>query len=268
MKKWNKIISLLLSILLILSFAGCTNNTAKKESEAPKVSLTISAAASLKDAMEDIKKQYSKEKSNVTLNINYGSSGTLQQQIEQGADVDLFMSAAVKQMEALSSKGLLLEDTKVNLLGNTVVLVVKKDSFLKLSSFNDLTADNINKIALGEPKTVPAGQYAEEIFTTLNILDKVKAKAAYGKDVKEVLTWVETSNADAGVVYGTDAKASSKVKVVATATKDLYKTPVVYPVSVIKASKHKSEAKALLKYMSGAKGKAIFTKYGFQFLIK
>ena len=104
--------------------------------------------------------------------------------------------------------------------------------------------------------------------TKLNILDKVKAKAVYGKDVKEVLTWVETGNADAGVVYATDAKTSTKVKVLATASKDMFKTPVVYPVSVIKASKNTSSAKEFLKFIEGAKAKAVFEKYGFDFLIK
>lgn len=267
MKKVTNKLIILLCFLMILSLVGCANKT-KKEAEQKPVALTISAAASLKDSMEEVKNLYKKDKPNVTLSINYGSSGTLQQQIEQGADVDIFMSAATKQMDALSQKSLLLEDTKVNLLGNSVVLIVKSDSSLGISDFKDSTSDKIKKIALGEPSTVPAGQYAEEIYTKLNILDKVKAKAVYGKDVKEVLTWVETGNADAGVVYGTDAKTSTKVKVVSTASKDLFKTPVVYPVAVIKASKNASSAKEFLKFASGTKAKDVFVKYGFDFLLK
>lgn len=271
MKKIIRSLSVLLSIVMVFALAGCTSSseTKKKTTKEQKpVTLTISAAASLKDSMDEIKKLYAKEKPNVTLNINYGSSGTLEQQIEQGADVDLFMSAATKQMDALSKKGLLLEDTKANLLGNTVVLVVKKDSSLSINNFNDLATDKVKKVALGEASTVPAGQYAQEILTTLNILDKVKTKAVYGKDVKEVLNWVETGNADAGIVYGTDAKASTKVKVIATASSDLYKTPVVYPVSVIKASKNTADTKEFLKFISSSKGKAVFVKCGFEFLVK
>jgi molybdate transport system substrate-binding protein len=160
-----------------------------------------------------------------------------------------------------------LEDTKVNLLGNSVVLVVNKDSALSID-FKDSASDKIKKIALGEPKTVPCGQYAEEIYKNLNILEAVKAKAVYGKDVKEVLTWVESGNVDAGVVYATDAKASTKVKVAAVATSSLYKTPVVYPVAVIKASKNAEEAKGFLKFISSAKAKAVFEKYGFNYLLK
>ena len=163
----------------------------------------------------------------------------------------------------LQEKGLLIDDTNVNLLGNSVVLIVKSDSTLGISDFKDLADDKIKKIALGEPKTVPVGQYSEEVFTSLNILDKVKAKAVYAKDVKEVLTWVETGNVDAGVVYGTDAKTSKKVKVVALAGDDLYKTPVVYPVAVIKASKNVEDTKTFLKFLSSDKAKDSFYKVWF-----
>lgn len=261
----------MLSMTLLLGLVGCgekkTTADAASKTEKP-VTMTISAAASLKDAMEEIKKEYTKEKANVIINFNFGSSGSLQQQIEQGADVDIFMSAATKQMEALSQKSLLLEETKKNLLGNTVVLVVPSNSSAGISDFKDATTDKIKKIALGEPTTVPCGQYAEEIYKTEGVLDKVKSKAIYGKDVTTVLTWVESGNADAGVVYGTDAKASTKVKVAAVASKDLYKTPVVYPVAVLKASKNQDASKEFLKYISGSKGKAVFEKYGFDFLAK
>lgn len=275
MKKNTRNLMILVCTIIMLMTGGCSSKnltSSTSVAEAPKsektpVTLTISAAASLKGAMEEIKKQYTEENSNVTINFNFGSSGALQQQIEQGAPADLFMSAATKQMNALSEKGLLLEDTKVNLLGNTVVLVVKSDSSLAID-FKDSASDKIKKIALGEPKTVPSGQYAEEIYKTLNILDEVKTKAIYGKDVTEVLTWVESGNVDAGVVYGTDAKASIKVKVTAVATKDLYKTPVVYPVAVIKASMNVNDSKEFLNFLSRAKAKAVFEQYGFDFLIK
>jgi molybdate transport system substrate-binding protein len=217
--------------------------------------------------MGEIKKRYAEEKPMVTINFNFGSSGSLQKQIEQGAPADIFMSAATKQMEILSQESLLLEDTKVDLLGNTVVLVVKSDSALAID-FKDSGSNKLQKIALGEPKTVPSGQYAEEIYRTLKILDEVKEKAVYGKSVTEVLTWVESGNVDAGVVYGTDAKASTKVKVVAVATKDLYKTPVVYPVAVIKGSNNVDASKEFLAFLCSKKAKVVFQQYGFDFLIK
>lgn len=270
MKKSIKVISSLLIVLSLTSLVGCgkqnisnnPNSTDKKSADNTPVTLNISAAASLKDSMEEIKKLYSIEKPNVTLTFNFGSSGALQQQIEQGADVDIFMSAAAKQMDALDSKDLILKETKQNLLQNDVVLVIPKDS-TAISTFNDLTSDKIKKIALGEPKSVPAGQYAEEVFTKLGILDKVKGKAVYGKDVKEVLTWVETGNADAGIVYTTDAKTSTKVKVVATASSDSH-SPVVYPLAMIKASKKVDVAKDFINFLNTDKSKTTFEKYGFK----
>jgi len=265
---------ILLSMVLItttLSMAGCSKEvkTAQTPTAAKKsVTLIISAAASLTEVMGELKTLYKAEKPNVTINYNFAGSGVLQKQIEQGASADLFFSAATKQTKVLSEKGLIIEDTKVDLLGNSVVLIVKSDSTLGTLDFKDSSADKVKKIALGEPKTVPVGQYAEEIFTTLGILDKVKAKAVYAKDVKEVLTWVETGNVDAGVVYATDAKMSDKVKVVATAGDELYKTPVVYPVAVIKASKNVDESKAFLSFIASDKAKEVFIKYGFDFILK
>ena len=267
MKKGIRSLLVMFLISSILAMAGCTQKAKTSVTQKP-VTLTISAAASLTEAMGEIKTLYSKEKPNVTINYNFGSSGTLQQQIEQGANVDLFFSAATKQMNALQKKGLLIDNTKVNLLGNSVVLITKSDSTLGINNFKDLENSKVKKIGLGEPKTVPVGQYSEEILTSLKILDKVKTKAVYGKDVKEVLSWVESGDADAGIVYGTDAKSSKKVKVVASAGKELYKTPVVYPVAIIKASKNINDTKAFLKYLSSDKAKAVFVKYGFSFLIK
>ena len=275
MKKNTRNLIILSCTTIILLMVGCLNkNSASStpvavtsKSEKIPVTLTISAASSLREVMGEIKKQYAVKEPRVTINFNFGSSGSLQKQIEQGAPVDIFISAAVKQMEVLSKEGLLLEDTKVNLLGNTVVLVVKSDSVMD-TQFKDSASDKIEKIALGEPKTVPCGQYAEEIYKTLNILDQVKEKAVYGKAVTEVLAWVESGNVDAGVVYGTDAKASTKVKVVAVASKDLYKTPVVYPVAVIKDSNNVDASKEFLKFLCSEKAKIVFQQYGFDFLIK
>lgn len=257
MKKSLKIISLLLSTSFFCTAAGCA-----KQQKSNDISLNISAAASLKDSMDEIKELYKAEKTNVNLKINYGSSGTLQQQIEQGADVDVFISAAAKQMDALASKDLILKDTRKDLLLNDVVLVAPKDNS-SITSFNDLTSDKVKKIALGEPKSVPAGQYAEDIFTKLGILNNTKTKAVYGNDVKQVLTWVETGNAEAGIVYATDAKVSNKVKVVAAAPANSHE-PVVYPAAVVKASKNGDADKEFMNFLVSDKAKAVFEKYGFQ----
>lgn len=261
MKKILKITCILLASTCLYISVGCKNQT-----KSQSVSLNISAAASLKDSLEEVKKIYETEYSNISLTINYGSSGALQQQIEQGADVDMFLSAAPKQMNALENKNLILKDSRKDLLLNEIVLVVHKDNS-SISSFNDLTLDKASHIALGEPKSVPAGEYAEEVLKSLGILDAIKSKAVYGKDVKEVLTWVETENADAGIVYATDAKVSTKVKVIATASSDSHK-PVTYPIAILKASKKTDTAKEFMYFLTSEKAKNIFDKYGFKATLK
>lgn len=228
--------------------------------EAESVELLIAAAASLQNAMEEIKPLYEAANKGVTLTFTFGSSGSLQEQIEQGAPVDVFMSAALKQMKALEEGGLILEGSQKELLENKVVLIVPNDSTLDITSFEDIT--KAETIALGDPASVPVGQYSEEIFTSLGMLDKVKEKATYGKDVTEVLTWIATGNADAGVVYATDAKSSADVKVVAEAPEGSV-SKAIYPVAVVKDSKVQDAAKTFVDYLASDEAIGIFQKYGF-----
>ena len=222
----------------------------------------MSAAISLKDALDEAKQLYTADNPNVNIALNYGASGTLQIQIEQGAPVDVFFPAAPKQMDALDSKGLLLAGTRKDLLRNEVVLIVPKDSSLNISSFQDLTRADVKRVALGEPETVPAGQYAKEVLTNMGIYNALNAKAVLAKDVRQVLTYVETGNVDAGIVYSTDAQSSSKVKVVAKAPEKSH-APVIYPIAVIKGSKNPAAARQFIDFLSGARGRAVFQKYGF-----
>ncbi|MEY8001076.1 molybdate ABC transporter substrate-binding protein [Clostridium sp. Mt-5] len=271
MRRSKKMLFIILALFVTSLAAGCgstssTSSNDQKNASSTKqekaVTLTVSAAASLKDSMNEIKQLYTKEHPNIAITYNFGASGTLQQQIEQGAPADIFMSAATKQMDELKSKNLLVNDTAKNLLQNDVVLIVPKDSS-NIKTFDDLATDKAQKIALGEPKSVPVGQYSQEILTNLKLMDKVQPKAVYGKDVKEVLTWVETKNVDAGIVYKTDALVSKKVNIIATAPEDSH-NPVVYPAAVIKSSKNVDAAKDFLKFLSGDKAKAVFEKYGFK----
>jgi len=227
-----------------------------------KSDLTISAAASLKNALTDIQAMYLKEKPNAKVTITYGGSGALQQQIEQGAPVDVFLSAATSNMNTLKTKGLLDNDSIKSLLKNKLVLIVPENSTLKIDSFADITNSSIKKLALGEPKTVPAGKYAEQVFTYYKVLDKAKAKAVYAKDVTEVLTWVESGNVDAGVVYSTDAKSSDKIKVITTAAAESHDV-ISYPGAVIKETKQPAAAQDFLNYLSSKAAETVFEKYGF-----
>lgn len=262
------IIYILFSFLLIIGCDRATENPTPLASSPvvtspapPTSTLTISAAASLKDALDEIKPLYSQQKSNIGLTYNYGASGSLQRQIEQGAPVDIFISAAKKQMDALQDKGLLLDGTRKELLKNEVVLIAAPN-ITGITDFKGLTSDRVKKIALGEPKSVPAGQYAEQVLTSLNILSQIKSKVVYANDVRQVLNFVETGNAEAGIVYLSDAKSSNKVKTVATAPEKSH-SPVVYPIAVLKSSKNPDAAKDFVQFLSGDKTKAVFEKQGF-----
>lgn len=228
---------------------------------AQTIELTVSAAASLTDVMNELFTLYRPSGYQAAFMPNYGASGTLQTQIEEGAPADLFFSAAQKQMNALEEKGLLLDGARKDLLQNKVVLIVPKGNAAGIASFAD-AAEKAKTIALGEPKGVPVGQYSEEIFTSLGLLDQVKTKAAYGSDVRQVLTWVESGEADCGVVYATDAAASADCAVVCEAPEGSCK-PVVYPAAVLRDSQNPQAAKAFLDFLSTDEAKAVFEKYGF-----
>ncbi len=225
-------------------------------------SLLTAAAASLQNALEEINPLFKSANSGVELKYNFAASGPLQQQIEQGAPVDVFISAAAQQMDNLQKKDLLLADTRQQLLTNTLVLIVPNNSTLNLTSFDQLNDAKVEKIAMGEPRSVPVGKYAEEVFTKLGILEELRPKFVYGNSVRNVLSAVESGNADAGIVYLTDAKISKQVKQVATAAKDLH-SPIVYPIAVIKASKNPEAAKAYVQFLSSNPAQDVFKKYGF-----
>ena len=230
--------------------------------QAESTTLLIAAAASLQNALEEIDPLFESAHSEITANYNFAASGPLQQQIEQGAPVDVFISAATKQMDALQEKGLLVKETRRNILTNRLVLVVPSNSTLGLTSFQQLTDSRVKKIAVGEPRSVPAGQYAEELFKNLGTLEQLKPKFVYGNSVRNVLGSVESGNADAGVVYRTDALISDKVKQVATAPDNLH-SPIVYPIAVIGASRSVNAAKTYVQFLTTDVAKSVFTKYGF-----
>ncbi len=225
------------------------------------VTLLVSAAASLKDTLEEIKPLYQQSKPNVNMNYNFGASGALQQQIEQGAPADIFISAAQKQLAALEQKGLLLPGTRSVLAKNRLVLVVPKN-ITGITSFYNLKESKIKRIAIGEPRSVPAGQYAQQVLQKLDIWPQVTKKLVYANNVRQVLAAVESGNADAGLVYATDAKISDKVKVVVAAD-DKYHSPIVYPMAVVKRSKNTTAAKEFAQFLSSNEAKAVLKKYGF-----
>jgi molybdate transport system substrate-binding protein len=232
-----------------------------KQNEKEPVELLVAAAASLTDAMGELLPLYRAKTGYVTVTATYGSSGSLQKQIEQGAPVDVFFSASPKQVKALDDQGLLVAGSAKTILLNSLVLVVPKDSS-GIASFADASGSKVTQIALGEPASVPAGQYAMQVFASLGIADAVKAKAVYAKDVRQVLAYVESGEVQAGAVYATDAATSKLVTIAATAPAGSM-DPVTYPAAVVKASPHEEEAAKFLAWLSGPEAGAVFAKYGF-----
>lgn len=260
--KPSMVLLFVLPFLITLLSSGILTGCSPRKNINSKVELTISAAASLNEALTEIKLAYESEYPNVDLLLNFAGSGSLAQQIEQGADVDLFLSASPKYTEALIDKGLSDVTTLTPLLKNEIVLVTNVSSNIDEIDFNDLGSGAYDTIGIGEPGSVPAGQYADEIINYLEVSDTVYAHAIFAKDVKEVLSWVETNNVDLGIVYKTDAINSSAIRILASAPENSHSV-ILYPAIIIKDSKHHDQTAAFLEFLTEEKAMTIFEKYGF-----
>ena len=226
-----------------------------------ETTLTVSAAVSLKDALTKVQALYAQPQPEVKLTFNFAGSGVLQHQIEAGAPVDVFIAAAAAPMDALEKHALLLAGTRRVLLTNHLVLITPKDAAL-VREFRDLEKSEVRHIAIGDPKSVPAGAYAAEVLAALGLVKAVESKLVRLLDVRQVLTTVETGNAEAGFVYLTDARLSEKIRVAVTATADLH-SPIVYPVAVIAVTKQPEAAKAFTAFLASEPARAVFAQFGF-----
>ena len=245
--------------------AAETEAESKAEAKADlgEQSILVAAAASLKNAYEDeLIPMFEEQYPGVTVEGTYDSSGKLQTQIEEGLEADVFMSAATKQMKALDEEGMIASDTIVNLLENKIVLIVPTGNEKKLEKFEDI--ENADSIALGDPASVPAGQYAQEALTNLGIWDKIQDKVSFGTNVTEVLNQVAAASADAGIVYATDAASmADQVEVVAEAPEGSLAKKVIYPVAVVKGTAHEEVAKEFVAFLQTDKAITVFEEYGF-----
>lgn len=239
--------------------------TAKETTAASgeETEILVAAAASLKNAYEDkLIPMFEEANPGVTVKGTYDSSGKLQTQIEEGLDADVFMSAATKQMKALDEEGMIASDTITDLLENKIVLIVPTGNEKKLEKFEDI--EKADSIALGDPASVPAGQYSEEALTNLGIWDKIQDKVSFGTNVTEVLNQVAAASADAGIVYATDAASmADKVEVVAEAPEGSLSEKVIYPVAVVKGTAHEEVAKEFVAFLQTDKAITVFEDYGF-----
>jgi len=225
--------------------------------------ITVSAAISLKNAFEDISKVFQERNPGAKVLFNFGASGDLARQIEAGAPVDVFASAAQKDMDDIDGKSLLAFNSRKNFAGNAVVLIKPANSNIPISSMEDLRRKEVGKVSIGNPKTVPAGRYAEEALRHYNLWDAVKDRLIFAENVRQVLDYVARGEVDAGLVYSTDAMVRSKeVKVVMRLPQGSHQ-PVVYPIGVIKGTKEESLSRAFVDLVVSAEGQKILNKYGF-----
>ena len=288
----KKFLSLIMALSMVFALVACGGNSGSANTgspapgvtdsstpepspspEAEPVELIVFAAASMTETLTEIADLYKEVAPNVTLTYNFDSSGKLLTQISEGADCDVFISAAQKQMNALDSTkdgdanpdGLdfVLQGTRINLLENKVALVVPDGNPAGIESFADLTSDKLSLLAIGN-SDVPVGQYTLEILeylgTSAEELESA-GKITYGGNVKEVTSQVSEASADAGVVYATDA-FSANLTVVDTATSDMCKQ-VIYPAAVLNITQHEAEAQAFLDYLQTDEAMSVFESVGF-----
>jgi molybdate transport system substrate-binding protein len=242
---------------LSLFISGCAD-----DSESRKTELTISAAASLREVMEEAGQLYMEQNPGIKIVFNFGGSGSLQQQISQGAPVDLFISAAEDKFDSLLSKKLIDQQHNVKLLRNELVMITQKEN-KDINSVESLTSANIERIAMGTAESVPAGMYTKQALLSLQLWEKLEQKVIPAKDVRQVLSYVETGNVDAGFVYKTDALISDKIRIIPLTGKALH-DPIVYPVGVVAGTEHPNASIDFFNFLNGQEAMNIFKKYGFK----
>jgi len=248
-KAFRSFFVLLAFVLMVLSLPLCA------------AEITVSAAASLTDALKQVAANYEKQ-SGDKITFNFGASSLLAQQIAAGAPADIFFSADEAQMNRLEKNGLIDPATRKSILGNSLVVIVPSDSALQIKSASDLTNADVKQIALADPKAVPAGVYAKAWLTKLQLWPAVEPKVVPTENVRAALAAVASDNVDAGVVYKTDAAISKNVKIA-------YEVPradgpdISYPVALVKGSPQPDAAKRFLDYLSSKEAGQVFTQYGF-----
>ena len=235
-----------------------------EEGKAEEVELYILAAASMTDVLTEIADKYEEEHPEITLTFSFDSSGTLQTQIEEGAPADVFISAALKQMNELNEQGLMDEDSIIELLENKVVLIKPKGSELDIASFEDVASDKVTMAAIGN-SDVPVGQYTQTIYENLGLWDQIQEKANYATNVRQVLDWVATKNADCGIVYATDAAIEPEVEIISEAPEGSC-TPAIYPAGIVKDSEYPEQAKEFMDFLKTDEVKEIFENYQFTYI--
>ena len=264
MKYKSIIMMALLSLIITMTFIGCYSDTEGNVLEQSTDELTeinISAAASLIDAMTEIQSEYEKN-SNTVILFNFGGSGTLEKQIEQGAPCDLFISASDENMDTLETKGFIIASSRKDLLGNTLTLIASKENAGKITGVESLIKLEVGSISIGAPEAVPAGEYARQSLEYQGVWEQIRAKLVFGKDVKQVLEYVDSGNVDCGLVYKSDAVTLKTGKIICDMPEESHR-PIVYPAALLEDSDQPLAAAEFYEFLLSNYAKSVFEKYGF-----
>lgn len=229
----------------------------------PAGEITVSAAISLKDVFQEIGKLFTKSRPGMNVIFNFGASGDLARQIEGGAPVDAYAAASQKDMEEIDGKGLIIPDSRADFASNSIVLVKPSNSAVPLKSLSDLQMKTVQKIAIGNPRTVPAGRYAEQVLRHLGLWQQIKEKVVFGEHVRQVLDYVARNEVDAGFVYATDALTRSNDVTRVLAAPENSHDPIVYPIGIVKGTKKESLSQKFIDFVRSAESRMILSRYGF-----
>lgn len=243
---------------LLVFLAWLTSVSAAAERE-----LLVSAAVSLKEPLQEIGLHFRQRHPDVKVFYNWGASGVLQQQIEQGAPVDVYVSAASKQMDELETKGLVLPETRRIVAANRMVMIAPSAFQSALTSLKDLTKSEVKQIAIGNPRTVPAGQYAQDILVSAGLWDALLSKLIFTESVRQALAYAVRGEVEAALVYATDAQSAGAAVRVAAIGPEGSAPLVRYPIAVIKTSQQTALARAFVDLAVSEAGQQILKAHGF-----
>ncbi|HKP74115.1 MAG TPA: molybdate ABC transporter substrate-binding protein [Longimicrobiaceae bacterium] len=244
--------------LLLLALAAC-----RDQPSPPRVTLTVAAAASLHEVVTELDSLYRAEHPDVAVRATFGASGALRQQIEHGAPIDVFISASERHIDELGRAGLADVRSRRAFAGNELVLIVPQSVPTAVRGFGDLASPRVRRVALGAPESVPAGEYAEQALRSLGLAAAVAPKAVYAQNVRQVLAYVERGEVDAGLVYRTDALASDRVRVAASAPPGSH-ARIVYPLVLVTHGAHPDDARAYAAFLLGPRGRQVLARHGFR----